>query len=202
MFPTLDSFKWASDSWKMIKASTGSLTWQNATGDLAMQTVQRSAPTGLPPDWRNVAALRAYLLPRQPKIVSTLSINLMQFPCGVTGALYLTKEWSTPPSPGVTYMGTVAIPFRQCYCNFYFSARELGTPGAREAALVRSGKVKLTKPIDNSHDKPPVVTECDAEKFDGLFPDHPLSRVRGYLRFLRETLTIDAAVKAQAPFGN
>jgi hypothetical protein len=200
MFPTLDSFKWASDSWKMIKASTGSRTWQNATGDLAKQTFDRVAPTGLPADWRNVPALRAYLLPRQPKIVSTLSINTMQFPCGITGALYLTKEWSTPPSPGVTYMGTVALPFRQCYCNFYFSARELGTPGAREAALAAAGKIQLPKG-DTSRAKPPVVTAGDAEVFDGLFPDHPLSRVRSYLRFLRETLTIDAAVKAQAPFG-
>jgi hypothetical protein len=201
MFPTLESFKWASDSWKMIRASTGSRTWENATGDLAMQLFQRATPTGLPPDWRNVAALRAFLLPRQPQNVSTLSIALLPFPAGVTGALYLTKEWSTPPSPGVTYMGTVTLPFRQCFCNFYFSARELANPGARERALVTDGRVKLARPIDTSRAKPPVVTECDAEKFDGLFPDHPLSRVRGYVRFLRETLTIDNAVKSQAPFG-
>ena len=50
MLPTLDSFKWASDSWKMVKASTGTLTWQNATGDLAMQKFQRAVPTGLPAD--------------------------------------------------------------------------------------------------------------------------------------------------------
>jgi hypothetical protein len=201
MLPTLDSFKWASDSWKMLKASTGTLTWQNATGDLAMQKFQRAVPTGLPADWRNVNALRAFLLPRQPKIVSTLSIDLLHFPCGITGALYLTKEWSAPPAQGVTYMGTVVLPFRECFCNFYFSAKELGKHAAREAALVSSGKVKLPKPLDNSRATPPAVTECDAEKFDGLFPDHPLSRVRGYLRFLRETLTIDNNVRSQAAFG-
>jgi hypothetical protein len=158
-------------------------------------------PTGIPANWRNVAALRAYILPRQPRNVSTLHVGILPFPAGVTGALYLTKEWSHPLAPGVTYMGTVTLPFRQCYCNFYFSAKELGTPGAREEALIRTGKVKLAKPLDTSHAKPPVVTECDAEKFDGLVPDHPLSRVRGYLRFLRETLTVDEAVKAQAPYG-
>jgi hypothetical protein len=202
MFPTLDSFKWASDNWKMVRASTGSRTWEDSTGDLAMQQFQRAAPTGLPTDWRNVEALRAYLLPRQPAIVSTLSIDLINFPCGVTGGLYITKEWSAAPSPGVTFMGTVVLPFKQCYCNFYFSAKELGTPGAREAALISSKRVQLTKPLDNSRAKPPAVTACDAEKFDGLFPEHPLSRVRGYLRFFRETLTVDAAVKSQEPFGN
>jgi hypothetical protein len=201
MFPTIDSFKWASDSWKMIKASTGSRTWEDSAGDLAMQLFQRAVPTGLPVNWRNVSALRAYLLPRQPRIVSTLSINLIQFPCGITGALYITKEWSAPSSDAVTYMGTVTLPFRQCFCNFYFSARELGMPGARELALLKAKKIQLAKPLDTNHAKPPAVTPADAEKFDGMFPDHPVSRVRGYIRFLRETLTIDAAVKAQAPFG-
>jgi hypothetical protein len=47
---------------------------------------------------------------------------------------------------------------------------------------------------------PPVRTARDDEQWDEAFPTHPLSRVRGYLRRVREGMTVDDAVRAAGRF--
>jgi hypothetical protein len=52
-----------------------------------------------------------------------------------------------------------------------------------------------------AREKTAVRTACDDEEWDAAFPEHPLSRVRAYLRRVRETMAVDDAMRAAKSFG-
>lgn len=143
-----------------------------------------------------------------------VSVDVVTLACGV--ARYVHKERMPPPSLGMQYAGMLAIPFERFFTNVLFAGMEHGTTGTREAMLAATGKV----PMPGSDEPPPVLTNeevermheafrnapprrlvSDDEQWDPLFPQHPLSRVRAYLRRAQDTLAVDEAVRRARPFG-
>ena len=214
--PTIDSFRWDSSGWTFRGQNDKQREWENGAGDLVIQRFVRQVPTGIPLDWRDAESLRRYLATRRPPTLSTVSIDVIRFPTGVAGGQYVNKEFMPEPSHGFLYTGIVTMPFRDFFCNFLFLAPEHGTTGFRESVLMATGKVSVPEQkeipvIQNEQELEamyrkaragaPQVTACDNEEFDAIFPKHPLSRLRGYLKSFRESLAVDTVVKGYAPFG-
>jgi len=214
--PTIDSFRWDKEGWEVEGVKEGERKWKNAAGDLAVQTFGAQVPTGLPPDWRNAEALRAHVLKSPPPHTAMVAVDVVRSGAGVMCAQYITKEFMRAPSRGHVYMGMVSMPFREFYCNVYFVAMEQGTTGLREVVLVAKGKVQMPKqehvPVIRNNEEleamyrqaregRPKLLGTDDEQWDAQFPDHPVSRVRRYLRHFCATLQVDDNVRRFPPFG-
>ena len=214
--PTIESFKWNTAGWQSQDGKADNLTWHNVAGDFAVQMLGWQTPTGLPSNWRDVDTLRAHLADKQPPKLATVSVDVFSLPTGITCAQYVSKEFMPEPSLGHMYTGMITMPFRDFYCNIVFAAMEHGTTGLREAALVATGKVQLPAqkelPVvrtDEDLDRlyrearqgRPKLSGTDDEQWDAAFPDHPVSRVRAYLRNFRASLEVDSSVKEYPPFG-
>lgn len=112
---------------------------------------------------------------------------------------------------GYAYTGMLLILVRGCLHVLVAVCRELGTTGIREAVvtakLAEEGTLELEEwdepdergaiggvkgwfkdPYDPEYKGIVLCSVADDERYDDLFPDHPLSRLRNTLSWLRETL--------------
>jgi hypothetical protein len=207
---------WDRANWTPAESSDRQRIWRNDAGDLMVQQFGREVPRGLPLDWRDAEALRACVTANPSPKLAFVSIDVVTLACGVVAARYVHKEHMPPPSLGMQYVGMLALPFERFFTNVLFAGMEHGTTGTREAVLAATGKVRMQR----SDGPPPVLTNeqvermydefrnatprrlaSDDEQWDDLFPQHPLSRVRGHLRGVQETMTVDEVVRRARPFG-
>ena len=113
------------------------------------------------------------------------------------------------------YEGTLVAPLRNARLTVTLRARERRTTGIREAAtvghLLSLGLLRipdgpptggarrmddlLLDPYDPAQDGSAMCSLADDERLDELFPAHPLSKVRRWLRTVAETLAIDDATR-------
>jgi hypothetical protein len=98
-----------------------------------------------------------------------------------------------PQKPhGTIYLASWTLPFTSFSYVIKVQCNEFGTTGIREAAvldkLLASGKFDIKK------DMPMVGSIAADEKYDKVFPQHPLSRARAYMRHIAQTVQLDAEV--------
>lgn len=103
-----------------------------------------------------------------------------------------------PQQPfGMTYVGSLTIPFRDFSFVVKVQCQERGTTGLREAVLLdrqlAAGEVPESA-LGRVH------VEADAEEFDVEFPQHPVSRVRRVLQQVCDSLVLDAEVAGATGF--
>jgi hypothetical protein len=118
----------------------------------------------------------------------------------------------TPQKPnGMTYWGTLTLPFRNFSYVLKVQCREIGTTGMRDSfifsAHLKSGEVTLGKdgqilgwmqdPYDPSATGPLAKNKSESEEYDIQFPKHPLSRLRQTLAHLQPTLKVSEEVKRE-----
>ncbi len=214
--PTIESFRWSTAGWVQTQADANNRAWKKSNSDIAVQKFNWEVSTGLPANWRDANALRDHLSKHPQPQMACVSVDVFQWPAGIGCAQYVTKEHMPPPSLGHRYIGMITMPFRDFYCNVFFVAPELGTTGMREVALAAAGRIQMRKqdsiPTIKSNEEleelyrkarelPPILSGSDDEQWDSAFPDHPVSRVRTYLRAFRESLTVDARVRSYPQFG-
>ena len=121
----------------------------------------------------------------------------------------------TPQAPsGMTYLGSFTIPRRSFSYVLKIQCPEHGITGVRDAdVLARAlagGQVQIADsdeligwwadPYDPGFRGPVLRNLSDDERYDGDFPDHPLSRLRRYLNDIRRSITIADSVKASAEY--
>ena len=107
---------------------------------------------------------------------------------------------------GMAYIGSYTIPFKNFSYVIKVQCIEQGTTGIRDNTIfelmIRNGKVKLNPekktvegwmrdPYDESVHLPFMMNLSEAEEFDTQFPEHPLSRMRKFLKQIEETIKID-----------
>jgi hypothetical protein len=126
--------------------------------------------------------------------------------CSVGGVAAVREILKVPQTPvGMGYLGSFMLPFAESGYLLSVACQERGLTGSRDTAvfarLIRSGEVKfedgdtqptnwMRDPYDPSITGPPARNRADDEAYDSLFPDHPLSRVRGLLRQIDNSLRI------------
>jgi hypothetical protein len=134
----------------------------------------------------------------------------------VDGVHSIRQLVKVPQEPsGMTYIGSVTVPFRDCSFVLKISGREHGTTGVRDTVvcheMIQAGIVTLDPdagiirgwtqdPYDSSVRDGPFPSLSDAETYDPRFPEHPLSRVRPLLRKLSETLSLGDGLRALPRF--
>lgn len=101
----------------------------------------------------------------------------------------------TPQQPsGMTYVGSITLPFRDFSFVIKVQCAEHGMTGLRETVLLDRG---LQSGATMSAGAAP---DSDAPAFDAEFPDHPVSRVRRALRGVCGSLVINPDVAAAPAF--
>ncbi len=211
--PTIDSFRWDNAGWQPQTAKNG-YVWVNEMGDVATQMFGEGS-AGLPMRWRDSNVMRDHARTNPLRGMSIVSTDIVEA-SGVAYVQFLQKEYMPEPSRGHIYAGVVIIPFNTFFTKFFFICPERGTTGVREATLLATGQIQMPKqdhiPHINSmqemeemyrkaRESPPKLFGAEDEKFDSMFPDHPVTRARRYLRNLRETLSVDDAACNWPLFG-
>ena len=120
-----------------------------------------------------------------------------------------------PQQPtGMTYLGSITLPFRDFSFVLKVQCAEQGVTGFREAVvldqLISNGEVTVSSdgkirgwmqdPYDSSIEAPLMRNQSEAREYDNQFPSHPLSRARNVLNHFDKTLVIAPEVSYAAPF--
>ena len=116
---------------------------------------------------------------------------------------------------GICYIGSYTIPFKNFSYVVKVQCIEQGTTGMRDAIvlemMIRNGTVKIGEeegtikgwmrdPYDDSIHLPYMMNLSESEKFDDMFPKHPLSRMRKFLKHIEETIKIDESLLKEPKF--
>lgn len=202
------------DSWQLLLESERSLTWQ-LPGNLALTLRCSDEPLLVDPflleDFRH--DLRLLAAERGGGLVEC---ELRPDLGAVEG---VTKEPQRRVGRGHTYRGHLLVPTARGRVELELIAHEGSGTGEREAAVAAErfggerpsgwsrdpyGYVYVQLPPESSELDPLPVdlslrSLADAEGYDLLFPDHPLTRVREALRGL--PLELDAPSELRVPRG-
>jgi len=132
------------------------------------------------------------------------------------GCLALRQVLKVPQQPhGMTYVGSLLLPFRDFSFVLKVHCQERGTTGIRDAFILdealRDGRVTIDpdrKELKGWMHDPydPTLHEgfhwnlSEAPEYDVRFPEHPLSRLRPVLAHLELTLRVTKEVKESPPY--
>jgi len=122
-----------------------------------------------------------------------------------------------PKKPtGMNYIGSYTIPFKNFSYMVKVQCIDQGISEIRDSVvleiMIRNGEVELgdgkegllkgwmKDPYDDSIHLPFMMNLSESEKFDNMFPDHPLSRMRKYLKHIEETIKIDESLLNEPKF--
>lgn len=134
----------------------------------------------------------------------------------VAGCIVIRTIIKAPQQPtGMTYLGSITLPFRDFSYVLKVQCAEQGITGLREAAvldqLIASGTVTIIPeegkiqgwmqdPYDPAIQAPLMRNRSEAIEYDETFPDHPLSRARQVLNHIQKTIVIAPEVRSAPPF--
>ncbi len=121
-----------------------------------------------------------------------------------------------PQQPsGMTYLGSITLPFRDFSYVLKVQCAEQGVTGLREAVvldqLIKSDTVTflpeegeiqgwMQDPYDPAIQAPLMRNRSEAIEYDETFPDHPLSRARQVLNHIQKTMVIAPEIRSAPPF--
>jgi len=121
-----------------------------------------------------------------------------------------------PQQPtGMTYLGSITLPFRDFSYVVNIQCMEYGMTGLRDSIVLaekfNTGEVTIDgedstlrgwmqDPYDSSIHDVFSCNKSESEEYDERFPKHPLSRVRRLLRHVQETLQLSEDVRNEPKF--
>lgn len=175
----------------------GTRVWHTPRGD-GLGLYHFARRPDLPQAARSNQDLRAFYAnrfpPDQVRMVDSEFILVDGVPC-------IWTIIKTPQQPtGMTYLGSVTVPFAEFSFVLKMQCAEHGITGMREAAVAM-------KAADAGGDLTEPGALCgpwnpDAVEHDSFFPDHPLSRARHEFARLIPTIRLAEQTKSQPRFFN
>jgi hypothetical protein len=194
---SLDSIHFDTARYESLGNDEGQRVWLTPQGD-AISLNFFAKPPDILPDAKSEADLQEYyrssVCNEQIRMVEFRLARTAGMPC-----LWMILKIRQQPT-GMTYLGSLTIPFADFSFVLKMQCAERGITGMRDTALFikaqQAGQVTIT-------DDGKVVGDWNADDaaYDALFPDHPLSRLRHEFPRIMESLVIDETVKGQNPFG-
>lgn len=95
---------------------------------------------------------------------------------------------------GLAFIGCYTFPFADCSYVLKVQCSEAGITGMRETVIFAALNMPLEAwqedPYDPLHKGVFMRNRADSPEYDAQFPDHPLSKVRGYLAELAGQLEV------------
>jgi len=186
--------------------TTNRIEWRDADGDTVVVEVDHN-PTDGWPVVGGLEALRAHCRRQAaPPGHGIVSVDVVEV-SGVSCARVVTKHERLPT---YVYEGALVVPLRDARATLTMSASEHGMTGGREVMvtmqLFSSGVLRppppsptggpqrlagwAFDPYDAAYDESALCSLADDERLDELLPQHPLSKVREWLRQVAETVAI------------
>ncbi len=190
----------------------GIRVWWTPAGD-AVTLHHFPIPPDIPADPSDLAALRTCARSNCHAHGAVL-VSLDTTPVdGCTAVRQIVKIAQQPS--GMTYVGSLTLPFRDFSFVLKVQAEEHGLTGVRETAVLpehlQAGTIDLDPeaevirgwtrdPYDPALHDGPYPNLSEAETYDARFPEHPLSRVRPLLRALSEGVHVSDFVRNSPPY--
>jgi hypothetical protein len=211
--PSIASVRFDVANWRMKEQSDQKIVWFNAVPDLLILEFS-PRPVNLPTDLRDVAGMREFVEAMvQQNAGAVVSVECLT--CDELDAVKSISKYrqtaSSRRSPlGIVYLGLYIFPLAEFHYRIKVQCYEYGTTGLREAAVAiqqpRPAGSEYTlissmqELLASSGQQQVKTSPADDERYDESFPNHPLSRLRRYLRHIEETLTADESIKLAEPF--
>jgi hypothetical protein len=213
VMPSITSLHFDTTGWQAIRQSAQQIIWKNQGAGDVLSIEFFANRTELPFDLHDLGAIKAHheqysIKPNEGAIVSVDLISLHGL-----DVLRMIIKARNPQiagfSPlGMTYLGSLMIPLADFSYVVKTQCFERGTTGMREAGVAltlypqSSGHAGEAKAVDSVEEmfadmskKPVILTPADDERYDAMFPQHPLSRARTYLKHIEETMTMEPEVQ-------
>jgi hypothetical protein len=211
--PSIASVRFDVASWYIKEQSDQKIVWFNRVPDMLLLEFAPHA-LDLPADLQDMAGMRAFI-ERMVRQNAGAVISVENVTCDeLEGVKSIFKYRQTPSSRrsplGMAYLGLYIFPLAAMHYLLKVQCCEYGTTGLREAAVAllqprpAPGEYKkvssMQELLSNLSQSEVRLTPADDEQYDTSFPNHPLSRLRGYLKHIEETFIVDENVKIAEPF--
>ena len=207
---TVRALHFDAEGWESVKARGDMLEWRDALGNTLHVCFHARVAEHLA-ERPDIGSLRAFCRRKADTgggaVVSVEIVDIAGIPCLKAIDKYERR-------PAYSYEGAITIPLAESHFAIVMNATEHGDTGVREAMvtshLLDRGELDLSRlqaagpgshpipgwfrdPYDPGYEGRTLCSVSDDARFDALFPDHPLSRVRSCLARIERTLTFDAA---------
>ncbi len=188
---TINSISIPDFGWEQVKNEAEMQQWLNPAQSIALSINFFDQKPDLPTA-KDIDLLRDYyrdqiVVPNGGLIQADL-INLKTYSA-------IKTMFKIPQNPtGMTYLGSLTIPFKKCSYVVKIQAVEVGTTGLRDSLvsnqLLTEGKITLggagfenwfVDPYDPSFKKGTLMNASEELAYDAMFPEHPLSQARNLL---------------------
>jgi len=197
------------DSWTSVESSKTDEIWVNEQEDV-LSVNYFNTPPNVGGSLEDISTIRAFYREKAASSnlamleISTLKIKELQ-------ALRTLFKVQIEPN-SFAYIGSVNLLFLDLSYVIKFSCSESGITGTRETTVMiiedaqnpdgatGSRQDWEADPYDTDFHAPFMANKADDVKYDSQFPDHPLSRLRGYLDRLPEHMNIPGNLYDLKPF--
>jgi hypothetical protein len=209
--PGLESVAFATDGWTLFHEDELSREWRNSSADVL--SVHYFAK---PPDIAGPLSRMDIIRNDYRAIVAQSGGSLVEVQGDELGELTALRTiLKFPQDPhGMSYIGAWTIPRDSFSFVIKICCAEHGTTGFRDstvwARLHSDGELKLAPddplanwfqdPYDSTVRGPTLRNRADDEKWDPIFPQHPLSRARTCMAQIRRSIQFDESVRGSEPF--
>jgi hypothetical protein len=203
---SLDSLTFDNSELALERDEAGVRHWRTGEGDLLIVNFY-NLPPDFPVDARCIDDLRHFYRESH----APLGMGLIEAEhVGGSERLWIRTIFKKSENPGMTYVGAITIPFRDCSFTVTCVCFEHGMTGLRDSIVLNewlSGRREsLATPgetirsmierewVQDLYDstiKTGVLRNVsEDEKYDERFPKHPLSRLRRILNFLQTSIVL------------
>lgn len=189
--PTIDSIAFDTATWSLVDRSSEIIRWRNSVGD-GLSLNFFSIRPDIPLDLSDAKGLEQFY----QENVQRANGQIVEFHIGsLSGIPTIRTIFKFPQQPhGMFYVASLTLPFEQFSYVIKTQCHEHGTTGIRESVVMSQlfgeGKFDLAELPKISED----------EKYDPMFPEHPLSRSRAYLKTIIQTLNLTPEIQQSPPF--
>jgi hypothetical protein len=211
--PTLASVTFDASDFHFQGECDGARIWHTPEGD-GLSVFYFPLKPDVDADVRSVEKIRQATRSR----VTAAGAAIIELESTTTdGCLALRQIIKVPQQPhGMTYVGSLLLPFRDFSFVIKVQCQEHGTTGIRDAVILdealRDGRVTfdpdrkdflkgwMRDPYNPALHRGFHWNLSEAPEYDVRFPDHPLSRLRPVLAHLELTLRVTEEVKESPPY--
>jgi hypothetical protein len=210
---SIRSISFDTTDWIQLEATETCVTWHNQRREVLFLHYFPIRPD-IPCSLNDVATLRdSYRRGVNQSGGGLVSVNVVR----VQGLLGTRTIFKFPQQPsGIAYVASLTFPFRDFSFVIKLQCPENEPTGTREAVvleqLLKTGEISIGpegKPIGWSRDpyEPNLVagtqmTLAEEIKYDEHFPEHPLSRARGFLTRVVNSINFTPEVLSSPAFPN
>jgi hypothetical protein len=197
--PSLQSLTFDTSELQLDREESDRKVWFTKDGD-GISLNFFDAPPNLPSDVKSSEQVRDfYLSMLQGTPTKLVEMRITRISGCPAIRLILKSPHKPQKASGMTYLGSITIPFRDFSYVVKCQCHERGTTGIREAILFDLMRSSGVISIDSSG-KITGEWNSDAEAHDADFPQHPLSKLRKLLGQIEATGEIDPATRSEPTF--